>query len=1252
MAYLFLHHNRPLPRDRLAGTFWPGRPDAAARRALSQALWQIRRTLGPAADRLEAGQETVVLSLKEDDWIDVEAFRDLCTPRPSTSSLEEAHRLQEAIGLYRGDLLEAIYDDWALLERERLREIYLGALERLIILYKQWKEYGRALTYAQQLAAADPLREKAHRELMRLYHLVGRSQAALEQYSRLCELLDRELGIEPTSVTTALAREIANQANLAPSHLPMARAAPPVPLLEERVPIPLVGRREERALLLSYLDAAIGGHGGIVLVEGEAGVGKTRLLQEIAQDALWRGVQVLWGESVEGTPAYPYHPLVKALLVALSPLRVEQLAALVEEVWLCEVSRLIPQLSTWLPDLPPPTPLEPDQEQARFLEALARILRGLSQIAPYLLILEDLHWADEDTLTALAYLAPRLEQTRLLIIASHRQGQIREEPGRWQAFQALDRATGGRRLLLRRLNQEETTELVQRSLGLSTPAPIFGERIHRESEGNPLFILETLRTLYSEGLLYQDESGTWHTPWDETTTDYAEIPLPPTVEQVIWQRLTRLDDDAWTVLRGAAVLGQEATFRLLQSTTRLPQGRLLSALDELRRRYVLVETPAGYRFSHEKIRQVIYTGMDEESQRGLHQRAAYALEAAVPHQVVALAFHFEQGGVWAEALRYHRQAAEQATAAQAYAVAARHYERALALADRVDLPNEERFDLLGACETTMSVLGRRRDQMVCLERMARLAHNDPRRLAEVYHRRARMLVQTSRYSEAEEAAREAIRLAQEADDPLAEARARIAFGTALGIQGKRSPAIDHLQAAADIGRLLGDRRIEADAHALLSSLFLTANEHGPARLHAEAALGLYEAINYKRGVAGILGTLGRIDAMEGDLSQAEAYYQRSLKICRAIGYRQGEARNLLNWGLILVEQGRIGQALRLYQEALEAYRSVDDRRGEVLTLGNLADLCHHLLGDDDRAAQYAQAALRSCEAIRNPDRGYILLVLGCIACRRGEYEKARALLEEGLAAMRAVGKRRGEVDVHRALARLALIQGDPQAALEHLDQAETICRQTGLALPVAGLLAEKGVALLAQGQREAALAATKRAMARLQQGAEQGYLIPFAHYQVLTSLGQLEEARDAIEQAHRMLTEVLQSLSPEQREMSLERVPEHRAIVKAWQALQPRRLTFRLPRADAPTGRPLHDDEWVEVVWTVSVPDDDTIRGKVARRRHRLLRLLREAADQGAAPTVDHLAEALQVSPRTVKRDLAALRAAGHPTPTRGAREV
>ncbi len=1249
LGYLLVHHDRPVPRDRLLGLFWPERSESSARRALSHALWQIRRALGQAADRLIADPGAVVFRFLPEDRLDVETFQQLCVAPSPLPPVEESRRLREAVSLYRADFLEDTYDDWALLEREWLRELYLRALERLIVLYKQAGNYPEALTCALRLVAADPLREEVHRELMRIYHLLGRDQAALKQFETLQRILKEELDVEPSSATNALAREIALQTDLAVAHLP-AVAEETLPLfLAEEAATPLVGRREERAALLAHLEAALAGHGRLVILEGEAGVGKTRLLQETARDASWRGVQVLWGQNAGPEPPAPYRPLAEALEAALSPLRMEQLSALLGPTHLREIVRLIPSLAEWLPGMEPSPALHPSQERERFLEALTRLLLGLARIAPHLLIIEDIQWADEATFQVLARLVRRLEGSRLLVLVSCREEEARAQADLWDRLQELDRLGGGHRVRLARLDQVATVQLLSHILGFAPVNPRFGRWVYRESEGNPLFALEMLRSLHGEGVLSRDARGAWGTPWDDEGGPPENL-LPPTVEQVTRRRLGRLTREARLLLDAAAVLGEEASFGNLCTTADLPREEALSILDDLRRQHLLLEGPTGYRFGHDKMRQAVYEAIPLHERRALHRRAFAALQGDPCKCATALAHHAERGEMWPEAARSYRRLGQRAADLHAYTVARMDYERALALADRAGLPDAERFDFWREYEVVLGILGKREEQMAALAEMARLAGEDPARLAYVHHRQALVLTQTSRFLEAEKEARRALHLARALNDRDTEAQALLALGRALGIRGESDEAIPYLESAVRIAQAAGTRILEVEVRATAASAYLAAGRYGPARSHAEAALRLAEELDRKHTLAGMWGTLGRIEAMTGNLARAETCYRRSLEICEAIGYRQERARSLLNRGVILADQGRIGRALEHYRAALEVYRTLKDRRGEALALGNLADLYHLYLGDDEAASRYAREALHLCEVTGNPNIGHHLLVLGRIAVRRGAYREAGDLLRRSLKAMQATRKHRGEVAVHRALAARAMALNYPQQALNHLQEAETACREAGAERDCVGILADRGEALLALGRSDEALEVTAQAVARLRPGVERGYRLLFVHHRALRAVGLEREASEALAQAHRALMETLEGLPEPQRRVSLERVPEHRAIVAAWEAVQPRRVLFRLPRADAPTGRPLRDDEWVEVAWTVDAPEDRAISGKVARRRHRLLRLLEEAREQRAAPTVSRLAEALGVSERTLKRDLAALRAAGHPISTRGQR--
>ncbi|MCI0476184.1 MAG: bacterial transcriptional activator domain-containing protein, partial [Anaerolineales bacterium] len=201
LAYLLLHHAQPHPRAVLVGIFFPDLSEIRARRALSQALWHIRHALPRL---IQADAETIQVSHDASIWVDVEEFRKIS----DLSSPSLTSNLQSLISLYRGDLLEGFYDDWLLLEREQLREMYLQALERLVQVYKSTQHYADALNAALKLTTSDPLRESAHREVMRLYFLLQRPDAALKQFATCRQILSTELALDPEPETLALAREI------------------------------------------------------------------------------------------------------------------------------------------------------------------------------------------------------------------------------------------------------------------------------------------------------------------------------------------------------------------------------------------------------------------------------------------------------------------------------------------------------------------------------------------------------------------------------------------------------------------------------------------------------------------------------------------------------------------------------------------------------------------------------------------------------------------------------------------------------------------------------------------------------------------------------------------------------------------------------------------------------------------------------------------------------------------------------------
>jgi DNA-binding SARP family transcriptional activator len=600
LAYLITFRDRSHPRPVLAGTLWPNLPEDKARRRLSDTLWRVRHTLG---DLVMANEERVWLNTEALHWLDVEEFE---IERQEASGKEQEAEscilsLASCIQLYRGPFLDGLYHDWVLLEQERLQELYLETLNRLLEHHKQTGDYTEALSIAQKLVAAEPLHETSHCELMCLYHLLGRDGEAIAQYRRCCEILQEELGTSPAPETEALYQTLSSgapaPATTPTTHLPTSAHHPTYDLDE----LPLVGRDAERSALLGLLEAATSGQGGVVLLEGEPGIGKSRLAQELVAGARWRNVDAILTSAGENTTS-SYSLLVATLTPALTSLRVRQLVHAMNPVHLQAVAPFFPQITQAVADLPPLPDLPPPQARERLQQAFVALILSLTHIAPYLWVLEDLQWADAETLSLLPLLLPHLKESRALLLLTGRSVELRANPIAWEVLQALDRMVPFPRYALPRLDADDIGSLVRHLLGQDDP--ILTDHLAQESEGVPLYAVETLKAWRDENHLLPGERGGWH--WRGDTATAPSIQLG---EAIIEHRLSRLSPAAKEVLATAAAIGVEVDLDLLARTCALPDsafGTLDSdlyspATDDLLRLGFLVETDAGYRFSHEQV---------------------------------------------------------------------------------------------------------------------------------------------------------------------------------------------------------------------------------------------------------------------------------------------------------------------------------------------------------------------------------------------------------------------------------------------------------------------------------------------------------------------------------------------------------------------------------------------------------------------------------------------------------------------------
>jgi len=450
-----------------------------------------------------------------------------------------------------------------------------------------------------------------------------------------------------------------------------------------------VGRERETGQLKERLSGAFSGLGSVVMVVGDAGIGKTRLLQEFATYARLRGAQVLWGAAYEGEARLPYGPFAEALRDYVSRTSMETLRRAVTE-GSSVLAPLAPELKAKLPDLPGPPPVAAEAETYRLFQEVTEFLKKASTSAPLVLVLEDLQWADKGSCSLLQHLARRLAGSRLLVAISCREAEL--EPGHplRECLPHLRRESGFWELALKGLRESEVRELITVLAEHEVPQPLV-LALHQETEGNPFFIQETLKHLIETEVLYQEQGR-----WISRATTISDIGLPESVRDVMERRLAGLSQECRRLLQVGAVLGRRFSLSLAQRVADLDEEVTLRVVEEALAAQVVweqrQERRTYYQFSSTLLRENLYGRLSAPRRERLHLRASRALEEAYPDHLeeyaAELAYHYREAGEAAPAettYRWTAKAAQQAMAAYAPAEAVSLYRSTLELAEAVGL---------------------------------------------------------------------------------------------------------------------------------------------------------------------------------------------------------------------------------------------------------------------------------------------------------------------------------------------------------------------------------------------------------------------------------------------------------------------------------------------------------------------------------------------------------------------------------------
>lgn len=933
VAYLAVTGRRHT-RDALAGLLWPEYGQTRARAALRRTLSSLK---GARAEGwLRTDREGVEL-VGDGMLVDVDRFRGLLAgckahghPEPEVCA-GCLPLLEEAVGLYRDDFMAGFglrdsvaFDDWQFFQGESLRRELADALEKLARGRAAGGGWEQAIAHGRRWLALDPLHEPAHRMLMALYAWAGQRAAALRQYRECTKVLGRELGVAPLEETTTLYRAI--QENDPPSPPVLAKPggpAPPGPAdTEDEAPAPsqegpFVGRRHEwEALLRAYGGVKRGGR--LVVLEGEAGIGKTRLAGEFAADAARRGATVVAARCYAGETNLAYGPFIEGLDSALAARGMGPLEGLPAGV-LGEAGRLLHEIGASLPGDPPP--LDTPGALARFYEGVVRVLLALLDgPAPGILLLDDLQWADEASLDLLAYLVRRLGDRPLLVLVTWRPEEVREGH-RLRGLLAEARRSGAATILtLGRLDPDAVRELVGQTLGDDPGA--LASRLGGETEGLPLFLVEYLAAVTNGELDPGDQA------WG----------LPDGVQDLLRGRLAAVGETAGQVLAAAAVVGRSFDFDTAREASGRGEEETLMALEELVGRRLIRESrdpqsgDPTYDFDHEKLRTLVYEETGLARRRLLHRRAAAALAGRARGREAGtlagqIARHHRLAGQDAEAAEYHRLAGDHARDLYANADALAHYEDALALGHP---------DTAALHEAMGDIRTRRGEYAPALasyelaaasgEDGASLEH----KIGNVHARRGDRELARSHYESALEG------LERRADGTSGElARLNADLSLLSHQQNRPGEATEYARRALDMAEEAGDARAMAQAHNMIGILAGKAGDGDAALRHLRESLALAEGLGDPEAKVAALNNLALARGGVAEYEEAIEITLSALELCATLGDRHREAALRNNLADLCHAAGREEESMAHLKRAVAIFAEIgerDDPRPEVWKL--------------------------------------------------------------------------------------------------------------------------------------------------------------------------------------------------------------------------------------------------------------------------------------------------------------------------------
>lgn len=863
----------------------------------------------------------------------------------------------------------------------------------------------------------------------------------------------------------------------------------------------IVGRQAELDTAQALLDRAVAGEGNVLAVHGEAGMGKTRLTQEIALRAQGQGIQVVAGSCLSYGGDIPYLPWADVLRTLLGisaterAVQLRQLKSGLAEAHLAGWEALVAEpLGLEAAETELTASLDPRLRQQRLFDIVLELIERRARKQTLLLVLEDFHWSDPTSLELLDYVTRNISSSPAMVLILHRHEDWLD--GRWRE---LEHAT---EITLDELSEVASHKLIADLLGTEDLPEQLAELVIGKAQGSPLYTAEVVRAFMEAEVLRRD-NGRW-----ELAADPDQFSVPDTIHGVIQSRIDRLEETTRRVLQVASVIGRIFSLPVLGGVYpyddldgTLPRrlGQLSALGLRMMEEEQALEPEQRYMFQHALTQDVAYESLPYVRRREIHRRVGAFVEVrgkeAQGERTGFLAHHFFQGRAWREALRYSLMAGQRAQREYANQVAIANFERALRAAAELEEPREEeRLEAHEALGEVLTIVGRYDEALEHLEAARQLvetwaesAERD-RRLADIFSEMAgayeakgdyevalkwlenglalpgvpetlegaqiylsfaAVFSRQGRYSKSVEACKQGLHIAETiggSDGRRIVAHAHYQLGNLLARLGELSESIENCRHSLSIYKDIGDLLGQLQAHNNLALAYYYQDTWNLAAEHYRAALKLAEQIGYVEGIARSSNNLGEVYGVQGDLEMARDQYQQALEITQRWGMTYGVAVLHNSLGTVHIREKNWLEANKHLDRSLTLFEDIGSE-------DFLAELFRHRAkvalgrGQLDEALAHAERSLSYAQAHdMQLEEGMTWRVLGRVHRERGELEQAEEALAHALEIARGAGKRHEIAKTQLELAQLCLQQYREEEGVELARQAAQVFRELGARL--------------------------------------------------------------------------------------------------------------------------------------------------------------------------------------------------------------